>query len=88
MNAPLKKCSAYGADLFTPHLPQAVFQRRVSTDTDTVFASARPGAADETTANGTDKSVPYKFVLQNAAAHLRYAKRYGFLRNREPGHQR
>ena len=36
------------------------FQRRVSTDTDTVFASARPGAADETTANGTDKSVPYK----------------------------
>jgi len=44
--------------------------------------------ADEAVASGTGKSVPYKFVLQNAAAHLRYAKRYGFLRNREPGHQR
>ena len=60
MNAPLKKCSAYGADLFTPHLPQAVFQRRVSTDTDTVFASARPESADKTITRGTDKSVPYK----------------------------
>ena len=48
MNAPLKKCSAYGADIITPHLPQAVFQRRVSTDTDTVFASARPGTTGKT----------------------------------------
>ena len=23
VDAPLKKCSAYGADIFTPHLPQA-----------------------------------------------------------------
>ena len=45
-------------------------------------------STDEAVASGTGKSVPYKFVLQNAAAHLRYAKRYGFLRNREPGHQR
>ena len=60
MNAPLKKCSAYGADIITPHLPQAVFQRRVSTDTDTVFASARPESADKTITRGTDKSVPYK----------------------------
>ena len=44
--------------------------------------------ADKTGTCGTGKPVPYKFVLQNAAAHLRYAKRYGFLRNREPGHQR
>ena len=60
MNALLKKCSAYGADIITPHLPQAVFQRRVSTDTDTVFASARPESADKTITRGTDKSVPYK----------------------------
>ena len=64
------------------------FQWRTNTDTDTFVASARPETADETATGGTDKSVPYKCVLQNAAAHLRYAKRYGFLRNREPGHQR
>ena len=55
-----QQCSAYGADIITPHLPQAVFQRRVSTDTDTVFASARPESADKTITRGTDKSVPYK----------------------------
>ena len=52
------------------------------------FPTAIDFGADEAVASGTGKSVPYKFVLQNAAAHLRYAKRYGFLRNREPGHQR
>ena len=38
------------------------FQRRVSTDTDTVFASARPEGADKTITRGTDKSVPYESI--------------------------
>ena len=61
-----KQCSAYGADIITPHLPQAVFQRRVSTDTDTVFASARLESADKTITRGTDKSVPYERPLAAA----------------------
>ena len=54
------------------------FQRRVSTDTDTVFASARPGAADETTANGTDKSVPYKVRSKTQQRTTGLRSSYGF----------
>ena len=46
VDAPLKKCGAYGADLFTPHLPQAVFQWRFYAGTDTFFASAQPMVSD------------------------------------------
>ena len=43
-----KQCSAYGADILTPHLPQAVFQWRFYAGTDTFFASARPVGAGKT----------------------------------------
>jgi hypothetical protein len=46
--------------------------------TDTVFAVSRPEIADETTASGTDKSVPYsyrfefrqnRYILQQSSAY-------------------
>ena len=35
--------------------------------------------------NGTGKSVPYRGAAKNPAAHLRYAKRHGFLRCSDTG---
>ena len=69
--------------------PQATqgkaFQRRVSTDTDTVFASARPESADKTITRGTDKSVPYK-VRSKTQHRTNVARQFpGFVGNFDTG---
>ena len=64
------------------------FQRRVSTDTDTVFASARPEGADKTITRGTDKSVPYKVRCETQQRTYVARGKHGFFHWSEPGYQR
>ena len=66
-----------------------VFLEAILHSTNTFFAVSRPGAADETTANGTDKSVPYKGAVQKLsnALTLRETRTVSSVAS-IPGHQR
>ena len=62
----LKQCSAYGADIITPHLPQAVFQWRFYAGTDTVIAVARPVGSGKTATKGRPMAALFLIMLRLA----------------------
>ena len=93
VDAPLKKCSAYGADIITPHLPQAASSPQAPQGEDNWVRPKTQHRTNATRGNHgflctLDTGQPEICVsVQTQCASKKARGNYGFLRSLEPGYR-